>query len=197
MPPRPAGVLWQLVLITIQILSPCMSVRACICVEPRRSLRGRWSASDFPISHVRCTSRSQLNFLKGACEFSCVTWTTITTFRQQMVQTEFFRTMSGSKLFTFSCQRWHSAYWLSFLYKIVVLLFILCFAKLNCLIGWTSYYAVNKYFKMKKWSRNSIILKQFNVIISAMTQIILAYSVPCVIMKWAWNWLAGLFHSNL
>lgn len=39
MPLRLDGVLWQLVLITIQMLSPCMSVHVHMC-ETTLSLRG-------------------------------------------------------------------------------------------------------------------------------------------------------------
>lgn len=61
-------------------------VCVCICVQPRCSLRGPWSASDSSISHVHCASRSRVTFLKRVCEFSCVTWTTISTFCQQCVK---------------------------------------------------------------------------------------------------------------
>lgn len=59
---------------------------ACVCVEPRCSLRGPWCTYDSSISHVHCSSRSWVTFLKGVCEFSCVTWTTIATFLQQCVK---------------------------------------------------------------------------------------------------------------
>lgn len=86
MPPRLDGVLWQLVLITIQMLSPCMSVHMHMCgarVYPQRTLIHFWF---FYLSCSHGSSRSRVTFLKGVCEFSCVTWTTIAAFRQQCVK---------------------------------------------------------------------------------------------------------------